>query len=99
MLAAARRRIKVPIYVQGGIHGNEYEGVDAAIDTIEKFATTPRGQDATIDDIRDHAVLVFNPIQNPDGRVAGTRVERQRVRPQPRLPHPVAVRDAGRRSR
>ena len=72
-LAGHGKRIKVPIYVQGGIHGNEYEGVDAAIDTIEKFATTPRGQDATIDDIRDRAVLVFNPIQNPDGRVAGTR--------------------------
>ena len=46
--AAAARRIgddvKVPIFVQGGIHGNEYEGVDAAIDTIEKYATTPRGQ-------------------------------------------------------
>ncbi len=72
-LARHGKRIKVPIYVQGGIHGNEYEGVDAAIDTIEKFATTPRGQDATIDGIRDRAVLVFNPIQNPDGRVAGTR--------------------------
>ena len=28
--------VKVPIYIQGGIHGNEYEGVDAAIDVIEK---------------------------------------------------------------
>ncbi len=73
-LAQHGSRIKVPIYVQGGIHGNEYEGVDAAIDTIEKYATTPRGTNATIDNILDHAVLVFNPIQNPDGRVAGLRV-------------------------
>ena len=72
-LAEHGSRIKVPIYVQGGIHGNEYEGVDAAMDTIEKYATTPRGQNATLDNIRDHAVLIFNPIQNPDGRVAGTR--------------------------
>jgi hypothetical protein len=72
-LARHGRRIKVPIYVQGGIHGNEYEGVDAAIDTIEKYATTPRGQNAVMDNIRAHAVLIFNPVQNPDGRVAGLR--------------------------
>ncbi|HEX5619099.1 MAG TPA: M14 family zinc carboxypeptidase [Solirubrobacteraceae bacterium] len=66
--------IKVPVFIQGGIHGNEYEGVDAAIDTIEKFATTPYGTDPKIDAILNHTILVFNPIQNPDGRVAGTRV-------------------------
>jgi hypothetical protein len=65
--------IKVPVFIQGGIHGNEYEGVDAAIDTIEKFATTPYGTDPKIDAILSHTILVFNPIQNPDGRVAGTR--------------------------
>jgi hypothetical protein len=66
-------RIKVPVFIQGGIHGNEYEGVDAAIDTIEKYATTPYGTDPKIDAILSNAILVFNPIQNPDGRVAGTR--------------------------
>jgi zinc carboxypeptidase len=66
-------RIKVPVFIQGGIHGNEYEGVDAAMDTIEKFATTPYGEDPEIDAILSHTILVFNPIQNPDGRVAGTR--------------------------
>ena len=65
--------VKVPIYIQGGIHGNEYEGVDAAMDMIEKFATTPYGADPVVDEILSHAVLIFNPIQNPDGRVAGTR--------------------------
>jgi len=65
--------VKVPVFIQGGIHGNEYEGVDAAIDTIEKFATTPYGTDPKIDAILSHTILVFNPIQNPDGRVAGTR--------------------------
>jgi Zinc carboxypeptidase len=65
--------VKVPVFIQGGIHGNEYEGVDAAIDTIEKFATTPYGTDPKIDAILNHTILVFNPIQNPDGRVAGTR--------------------------
>jgi hypothetical protein len=65
--------VKVPIYIQGGIHGNEYEGVDAAMDIIEKYATTPYGEDPVVDEILSHSILVFNPIQNPDGRVAGTR--------------------------
>ena len=65
--------IKVPIFVQGGIHGDEYEGVDAAFEIIEKYATTPYGTDPAVDEILDHAVLIFNPIQNPDGRVVGTR--------------------------
>ena len=43
----------------------------------------------------DHTVMLFNVIQNPDGRVAGTPAERQRLRPQPRLHDPVAVGDAG----
>jgi hypothetical protein len=73
MLAGFGRRVKVPIFIQGGIHGNEYEGVDAAIDVIERFATTPRGRDRLVDRVLRHAVLVFNPVQNPDGRIAGTR--------------------------
>ena len=65
--------VKVPVFIQGGIHGNEYEGVDAAIDTIEKFATTSYGQDPEIDAILSHTILVFNPVQNPDGRILGQR--------------------------
>jgi Zinc carboxypeptidase len=68
-----RRAVKVPIFIQGGIHGNEYEGVDASMRAIERLATTPYGEDPEVDAILDHAVLVFNVIQNPDGRVAGTR--------------------------
>ena len=41
--------------------------------TIERLATTPYGEDPQVDAWLDHAVLVFNVIQNPDGRVAGTR--------------------------
>ena len=68
-----RRDMKVPIFVQGSIHGNEYEGVDAVMRTIERLATTPYGDDPQVDAWLDHAVLVFNVIQNPDGRIAGTR--------------------------
>ena len=66
-------RVKVPLYVQGAIHGNEYEGVDANMRTIERLATTPYGTDPEVDAILDGAVVIFNVIQNPDGRVAGTR--------------------------
>jgi hypothetical protein len=64
---------KVPIYIQSGIHGNEYEGVDAAMRIIERLATTPYGNDPDVDAVLDHAVVTFNVVQNPDGRIAGTR--------------------------
>ena len=64
---------KIPLFIQGGIHGNEYEGVDASMQVIERLALTPYGTDTEVDTILDHAIVVFNPIQNPDGRVAGTR--------------------------
>ena len=73
LVASSNGAVKVPIFIQGGIHGNEYEGVDAAMQLIERLATTPAGADAEVDELLDHAVLVFNPIQNPDGRIAGTR--------------------------
>jgi len=64
--------VKVPILVQGAIHGNEYEGVDSNMDMIEKFATTPYGTDPEVDEILSNSILVWNVIQNPDGRVFGT---------------------------
>ena len=68
-----RRDMKVPIFIQGSIHGNEYEGTDAVMRTIDRVATTPYGEDAQVDAWLDHAVLIFNVIQNPDGRIVGTR--------------------------
>jgi hypothetical protein len=68
-----RRDLKAPIFIQGSIHGNEYEGVDAVMRTIERVATTPYGEDPQVDAWLDHSVLIFNVIQNPDGRIAGTR--------------------------
>lgn len=73
LLDAFGGEVKMPVFIQGGIHGNEYEGVDAAVDLIERLALTPRGADPEVDAILDHLVVVVNPIQNPDGRVAGTR--------------------------
>jgi Zinc carboxypeptidase len=73
LLARYGDNVKVPLFIQAGIHGNEYEGVDASFQIIERLATTPYGVDADVDRILNHAVVVFNVIQNPDGRVAGIR--------------------------
>ena len=63
----------MPLFIQGAIHGNEYEGVDSNMRLIERLATTPYGTDPEVDAILDGAIVIFNVIQNPDGRVAGTR--------------------------
>jgi hypothetical protein len=65
--------VKVPVFVNGAIHGNEYEGTDSNMQLIEELATTPYGVNPQFDDILNHVILVFNVVQNPDGRVAGTR--------------------------
>ena len=65
--------VKVPVFVNGAIHGNEYEGVESNMQLIEELATTPYGANPKFDDVLNHVILVFNVIQNPDGRVAGTR--------------------------
>jgi hypothetical protein len=65
--------VKVPVFVNGAIHGNEYEGVESNMQLIEELATTPYDANPKFDDILNHVILVFNVIQNPDGRVAGTR--------------------------
>ena len=99
MLDRAGDDVKVPIFIQSAIHGNESEGVDAMFELVERLATTPYGADPEVDAILDHVVLLWNVDQNPDGRIAGPAGERQQLRPEPRLPDPVATRDPGRRSR
>ena len=73
MLDKAGDNVKVPIFIQSAIHGNEYEGVDAMFQVAERLATTPYGVDPDVDAILDHVVLLWNVDQNPDGRIAGTR--------------------------
>jgi len=73
LLASYGDRVKLPIFIQGAIHGNEYEGVEAIFTMLERLATTPYGTDPEVDAALDHAILLFNVIQNPDGRIAGTR--------------------------
>ena len=61
---------KVPVFINASIHGGEYPGVDAAIRLIETLAydDTPEVQN-----ILKNVILLVNVVQNPDGRVMGTR--------------------------
>jgi hypothetical protein len=72
LLATFGDDVKVPIFIEASIHGNEYEGVDAAMQAIRDLVTTPYGENATIDKLLDHAIVIINPVANPDGRVQGT---------------------------
>lgn len=64
------RGYKAPVWINNNIHGNEWEGTDAALRQIDYLATTnapaARRLLAT-------SRVYFNVTANPDGRVAGTR--------------------------
>jgi Zinc carboxypeptidase len=72
-LASYGDDVKVPLFIQAGIHGNETEGVDSSMRQIERLATTPYGADPEVDRILDGAIVIFNIDQNPDGRALGQR--------------------------
>ncbi len=61
---------KVPVFINGSIHGNEYPGTDAAMRLIEKFAFSDCPEVHEDPRERDPA---HQRVQNPDGRVLGTR--------------------------
>jgi Zinc carboxypeptidase len=73
MLARAGDEVKIPIFIQSGIHGNESEGVDAMFELVERLVTTPYGADPEVDAILDHVILLWNVVHNPDGRIASQR--------------------------
>ena len=68
--AALLAGYKTPIFINGNIHGNEWEGTDAALRVIDEFA---KSTDPAIEQLLRRNRLVFNITSNPDGRVAGTR--------------------------
>ncbi|OLS41016.1 M14 family zinc carboxypeptidase [Bacillus sp. MRMR6] len=61
---------KVPIMINGSIHGTEFVGSDALLQLIERFATQ---NDLETKKILENNILIFNVVQNPDGRVDTTR--------------------------
>lgn len=73
LLASYGGEVKIPIFIQASIHGNEFEGTDAMMQVIRDLVTTPYGTNEAVDAVLDHAIVVVIPTINPDGRVAGTR--------------------------
>ncbi|MFH8485906.1 M14 family zinc carboxypeptidase [Streptomyces longisporoflavus] len=67
---AVKSSYKTPVFVNNNIHGNEWEGTDAALGLIEKLA---KAKDTKTRDLLAHNRLYFNVTANPDGRIAGTR--------------------------
>ncbi|MBN9612192.1 MAG: peptidase M14, partial [Actinobacteria bacterium] len=61
---------KTPIWLSNNIHGNEWEGTDAALQYIEYLATTDSPEVESI--LRNNRVY-FSPSLNPDGRTNATR--------------------------
>nr|WP_316045939.1 M14 family zinc carboxypeptidase [Planococcus glaciei] len=61
---------KVPIMINGSIHGTEFVGSDAVIQLIERFAAQ---NDSQTQKILGSNILIFNVVANPDGRVDATR--------------------------
>ena len=61
---------KTPVFVNGNIHGNEWEGTDAILRVIDQCA---KSTDPAVETLLQRNRLVFNVTSNPDGRVAGTR--------------------------
>ncbi|SDL25266.1 M14 family zinc carboxypeptidase [Streptomyces indicus] len=61
---------KTPVFINNNIHGNEWEGTDAALKLIERLATA---KDAQTEDLLDRSRVYINVTANPDGRIVGTR--------------------------
>ena len=61
---------KTPIWISSNIHGNEWEGTDAAMQFIEQLAVSE--DPATVAALEDHR-LYFSLTLNPDGRTLATR--------------------------
>lgn len=65
-----RAGYKTPIWISANIHGDEWEGTDAALRVVERLATA---DDAATRSMLEHHRLVFSLTLNPDGRTHATR--------------------------
>jgi hypothetical protein len=70
--------VKLPVFIENAIHGDEEEGADAFMQMLRDLSTTPRGAHPLVDKVLDHSLIVAIPMMNPDGRVAGTRQNENR---------------------
>src|SRR5689334_4996696 len=68
--AALLAGYKTPLFINANIHGNEWEGTDAALRVIERWATST---DPAVETLLKRNRITINVTSNPDGRVLGTR--------------------------
>lgn len=68
--ATLQSEYKVPMWFNGNIHGNEWEGTDATLNYIEDLATSTDPD--TLAMLDDHRIY-FTVTNNPDGRALGQR--------------------------
>lgn len=68
--ATLMAQYKTPVWISNNIHGNEWEGTDAAMQYIEWLATAPLSEVGGL--LRNNR-LYFSPSLNPDGRTNATR--------------------------
>ncbi len=61
---------KSPLFINNNIHGNEWEGTDAAFRLLDELAFA---EDETTGDLLDRNVIAVVVSMNPDGRVNATR--------------------------
>ncbi|WP_381798948.1 M14 family zinc carboxypeptidase [Streptomyces niveus] len=61
---------KTPVFINNNIHGNEWEGTDAALKLIEELA---KAKDSRTNKLLSTSRIILNVTANPDGRIAGTR--------------------------
>jgi Zinc carboxypeptidase len=78
LLASWGGEVKLPLFVEANIHGNEPEGTDAMMQAIRDLVTLPYGTNDTVDELLDHAIVVVIPTANPDGRAASRRQNENR---------------------
>ena len=64
------KNVKVPVFINCSIHGNEYPGTDAGMRLIRHLAYYDSPQ---VKKILANTIVLVNVIQNPDGRVLGQR--------------------------
>ncbi len=68
--AAITARAPDVLWVAGNVHGDEESGTDAALGSLQRLVDST---DCAARRVLDQSVVVFLPMQNPDGRAADTR--------------------------
>jgi hypothetical protein len=58
------------LWVIANVHGSEESGTDASLQVLYELADR---DDCVVTNVLDHAIVIFIPVQNPDGRDADTR--------------------------